>query len=126
MVPETVMPRRAYPSDLTDAQWGRLEPLLPPLRSGGRPRTHSPREIIDAIRYVLCGGMSWRALPRDFPPWQTVYYYFRAWRVDGTWERLDDELRDLPRERAARRPEPSRVVCAGDLNARDAGCKPPR
>jgi putative transposase len=104
------MPRRRYPSDLTDAQWTRLEPLLPDARPGGRPRTHPLREIIDALRYVLRGGIAWRALPHDYPPWQTVYHYFRAWRLDGTWERLNDELRELVRERAGRNVQPSAAI----------------
>ena len=101
------MPRRRYPSDLTDAQWARLEPLLPPIRPGGRPRAHPLREVIDALRYVLRGGIAWRALPHDYPPWQTVYHYFRAWRLDGTWERLNDELRELVRVRAGRHAQAS-------------------
>jgi transposase len=101
------MPRRRYPSDLTDAQWARLEPLLPAVRPGGRPRAHPLREVVDALRYVLRGGIAWRALPHDYPPWQTVYHYFRAWRLDGTWERLNDELRELVRERAGRTAQPS-------------------
>ncbi len=87
------MPRRPYPSDLSDAQWVRLEPLLPPVRPGGRPRAHPTRELIDAMRYVLRGGISWRSLPHEYPPWQTVYHYFRAWRIDGTWERMHAALR---------------------------------
>ena len=104
------MPRRRYPSDLTDAQWMRLEPLLPAVRPGGRPRAHPLREIIDALRYVLRGGIAWRALPHDYPPWQTVYHYFRAWRLDGTWERLNDELRALVRQRAGRNAQPSAAI----------------
>lgn len=110
------MPRRRYPSDLTDAQWVRLEPLLPTVRPGGRPRAHPLREVIDALRYVLRGGIAWRALPHDYPPWQTVYHYFRAWRLDGTWERLNDELRVLVRERAGRHAQPS----AGILDSQSA------
>ena len=106
------MPRRRYPSDLTDAQWVRLEPLLPAVRPGGRPRAHPLREVIDALRYVLRGGIAWRALPHDYPPWQTVYHYFRAWRLDGTWERLNDEGRVLVRERAGRHAQPSAGILA--------------
>ena len=104
------MRRRRYPSDLTDAQWARLEPLLPAVRPGGRPRAHPLREVIDAMRYVLRGGIAWRALPHDYPPWQTVYHSFRAWRLDGTWERLNDELRELVRERAGRSAQPSAAI----------------
>src|SRR3712207_2789679 len=104
------MPRRRYPSDLTDAQWARLEPLLPLVRPGGRPRAHPLREIIDALCYVLRGGIAWRALPHDYPPWQTVYHSFRAWRLDGTWERLNDELREVVRERAGCNRQPSAAI----------------
>lgn len=110
------MPRRRYPSDLTDAQWAKLEPLLPPVRPGGRPRGHPVREVIDALRYVLRGGIAWRALPHDYPPWQTVYHYFRTWRLDGTWEQLNDELRGLVRERAGR----TRHPIAGILDSQSA------
>ena len=75
------MPRRPYPSDLSDAEWAILGPLLPPVRPGGRPRAHPLREIVDAIRYVLRTGCQWRALPHEYPPWQTVYHFFRAWRL---------------------------------------------
>ena len=104
------MPRRRYPSDLTDAQWTLLEPLLPPALPGGRPRTHPTRELVDAMRYVLRGGIAWRALPHDYPPWQTVYHYFRQWRLDGTWEGLNDELREVVRERAGRTAQPSAAI----------------
>jgi putative transposase len=115
------MPRRRYPSDLTDAQWARLEPSLPAVRPGGRPRAHPLREVIDALRSMLRGGIAWRALPHDYPPWQTVYHSFRAWRLDawrldGTWERLNDELRVLVRERAGRNAQPS----AGILDSQSA------
>src|SRR5215217_3020654 len=104
------MPRRRYPSDLSDAQWARLGPLLPATRPGSRPRAHLLREIIDALRYVLRGGVAWRALPHDYLPWQTVYHYLRMWRLDGTWERLNDELRELVRERAGRQSQPSAAI----------------
>lgn len=104
------MPRHRYPSDLTDAQWVILEPMLPPVKPGGRPRKHDLREIMNAIRYVLRGGIAWRALPYEYPPWPTVYTYFRAWQRDGTWERLNDELRDLVRQRSGRNPQPSAAI----------------
>ena len=104
------MPRRPYPSDLSDAEWALLEPLLPPPRPGGRPRAHALRDIVDAMRYVLRGGIAWRALPHEYPPWQTVYHYFRTWRLDGTWERLNDDLRGLVRARAGRNVQPSAAI----------------
>jgi putative transposase len=105
-----VVPRRRYPSDLTDAQWCLLEPMLPAVKPGGRPRKHDLRAIMDAIRYVLRGGIAWRSLPREYPPWSTVYVYFRAWERDGTWERLNDELRDLVRQRVGRNPQPTAAI----------------
>jgi len=104
------MPRQPYPSDLTDAQWAMLEPMLPPVKPGGRPRKHALRDIMDAMRYVLRGGIAWRALPHAYPPWPTVYTYFRAWERDGTWERLNDELRELVRQRAGRHPQPTAAI----------------
>ncbi len=87
------MMRRAYQTDLSDAEWGFIEPHLPVPKAPGRPRVHPLREILDAIFYVVRGGCAWRLLPHDFPPWKTVYHYFRAWRIDGTWERLHEALR---------------------------------
>ncbi len=86
-------PRR-YLSDLTDQQWALLELLLPEPDppAGGRPRSHPRREIVNAILYVVCSGGGWRQLPADFPPWQTVYWYFASWADDGTLDRLHDIL----------------------------------
>lgn len=104
------MPRRPYPSDLSDAQWRVLEPLIPPPKPGGRPRSADMRAVVDAILYVARNGATWRALPHDYPPWRTVYHYFRAWRRDGTWERLHDALRDQVRTQAGRDPSPSAAI----------------
>jgi putative transposase len=102
--------RPAYPSDLTDAHWRVLEPLLPPAKPGGRPRSADLRAIVDAILYVVRNGTTWRALPHDYPPWRTVYHYFRAWRRDGTWERVHDVLREQVRTQAGREPSPSAAI----------------
>ena len=83
------MPRPAYPSDLTDAEWAILAPLVPAPKPGGRPPAHPRREIVNAILYVLRTGCQWRALPHDLPPWGTVWWYFRQWREDGTWEQIN-------------------------------------
>ena len=104
------MPRRPYPSDLSDAEWALLDPLLPAARSGGRPRKHPTRELVDAMLYVLRGGIAWRALPHEFPPWQSVYHYFRAWRRDGTWERLNDAVRERERVRQGRAAQPTGAI----------------
>jgi len=103
-------PRRRYPTDLTDAQWAILEPLVPAVRPGGRPAKHARREIVDALLYVLRGGISWRALPHEYPPWQTVYDSFRLWRDDGTWERIAATLRERVRVRLGREPTPSAAI----------------
>ena len=71
------MSRRAYPTDLTDAQWAILEPLVPPPQPGGRPPAHARRELTNAMLSVLRGGIAWRAMSRGLPPWQSVYHYFR-------------------------------------------------
>ena len=92
------MKRLAYPSDLSDREWQLLEPLLPPPRPGGRPITYPRREIVNAIRYVLRTGCSWRMLPHDLPPWRIVFHYFRTWRRDGTWQRAHDTLHVMVRQ----------------------------
>ncbi len=103
--------RRAYQTDLSDAEWSYIEPHLPAPRTSGRPRVHPVREILDAVFYVLKSGGTWRLLPHDFPPWKTVYHYFRLWlrlwRIDGTWERLHEALRRRSRVRLGRDPQPS-------------------
>jgi len=104
------MPRRRYPTDLTDRQWAILEPLTPAGKPGGRPLKHPRREIVDALLYVLRGGIGWRALPHEYPPWQTVYDYFRIWRDDGTWERVNAALRERLRVRLGRAPQPSAAI----------------
>ncbi len=104
------MSRRAYPTDLTDAQWAILEPLIPPPKPGGRPPAHARRELVDAMLYVLRGGISWRMLPHEFPPWQTVYHYFRLWRIEGAWEQITTALRERLRVRMGRDPQPSGAI----------------
>jgi putative transposase len=99
--------RRPYPTDLSDAEWTYIELHMPAPKQHGRPRIHSPREILDAIFYVLRSGCQWRLLPHDFPRWPTVYYYFRRWRIDGTWERINRAIRERLRVRLKRNPQPS-------------------
>jgi transposase len=81
--------KRSYSTDLSDAQWGCLELHVPPPNKRERPETHSTREILDAIFYVSNSGCPWWRLPRDFPTRGTVYWWFRRWRIDGTFERLN-------------------------------------
>src|SRR5918999_1852722 len=106
------MRRSKYPTDLSDAEWAYLKPYLPaPKKRGrGRPKVHSPRKILNAVFYLLKSGCPWRLLPRDFPPWKTVYHWFRKWRMDGTWERLNTALRERLRHRLRRNPQPSAGV----------------
>ncbi len=104
------MSRRAYPTDLTDAQWAILEPLVPPPQPGGRPPAHARRELINAMLYVLRGGIAWRAMPHALPPWQTVYHYFRLRRLDGTWEHINAALRERVRRQAGRDPTPRAAI----------------
>ena len=105
------MSPKRYPTDLTDAQWAIVEPLLPsepPRAPGGRPLRHQRREIVNAVLYHVRAGGAWRMLPRDLPPWQTVYWYFKRWRQDGTLDRLHDALREQVRTRSeGRKPAPS-------------------
>ena len=104
------MARARYPTDLTDRQWRRAAPHLPPPRPAGRPRSVDRRAILDAVLYVLRNGITWRALPHDFPPWRTVYHYFRLWRLDGTWERLHEALRAEVRAKDGREASPSAAI----------------
>src|SRR5215203_544753 len=99
--------KRSYHTDLTDAEWRCLEPHVPAPNKRGRPRIHSPRRILDAVFYVLKSGCPWRLLPREFPPWETVYSWFRKWTINGTFERLNAALREVVRTRSGRNPLPS-------------------
>src|SRR5215204_2735314 len=96
-----------YPTDLSDDEWHCISPHLPEHACRGRPRLHGLRAILDAVFYVLKSGCPWRMLPREFPPWKTVYDWFRRWRIDGTWEQLNAALRGRLRARSGRDPQPS-------------------
>lgn len=102
-----------YPSSMSDAQWAAIEPVLPAPASQvgrGRPEAHARRVILDAVFYLVTEGCRWRALPKDFPPWQTVYGFFTRWRDDGTWARVHDTLRDQVRVLEGRGPLPTAAV----------------
>ena len=99
--------RKPYPTDLSDEEWKYIEPHMPTPKGHGRPRSHSLREILNATFYVLRSGCQWRLLPHDFPRWSTVYHYFRKWRIDGTWERINRAIRERLRVRLKRDPQPS-------------------
>jgi putative transposase len=95
------------PERPSDDEWYLLKPHFPAPNRRGRPRLHSPREILDAVFYMLKTGCQWRMLPREFPLWKTVFHYFRRWRLDGTWETLTWAMRRRSREKLVRNPEPS-------------------
>jgi putative transposase len=99
--------RKSYPSDLTDAQWEILEPLIPASKRGGRPREVNMREVINAILYLNRTGCQWDMLPHDLLPKSTVYDYFAAWRNDGDWQRMMTALREQVRQAEDRAPTPS-------------------
>lgn len=105
-------PAARYPSDLTDAQWELIAPMVA-VRHGGRPAEHDRRRIVDAILYVTRTGCSWRQLPHDFPPWATVYWYFKEWNAEGITDRIHDALRDAVRDRDGRDP----MASAGIVDA---------
>ncbi|HKH12896.1 MAG TPA: IS5 family transposase [Rubrobacter sp.] len=98
---------KCYSSDLSDGEWERLEPHIPGPNKRGRPRTHGIREILNAVFYVPKSGCPWRLLPKDSPPWETVYWWFGRWRAVGTFERLNAALRERLRSRSGRNPLPS-------------------
>ena len=103
-------PRRRYATDLTDREWALLAPLIPQPKPGGRPAVHERRELVNAMLYWLRSGCAWRLLPHDFPPWRTVYHYWRTWRQQGVWERVLARLRQQERTRQGRASTPSTVV----------------
>ncbi len=103
-------PPRLYPTDLSDAEWTILEPLIPAPKPGGRPPKWARRLLLDAIFYVTRSGCQWKLLPREYPPHKTVYHYFRLWRSDGTWEQLNATLRERERVRQGRHPQPSGCI----------------
>jgi transposase len=102
--------RKPYPTDLSDGERTRLRSYLPTPKAQGRPRTHSLRDVLDAIFYVLKSGCHWRLLPHDFPPWATVYYHFRRFRLSGLWSFILKALRAAERKRVGKDPQPTAAV----------------
>lgn len=87
------MSDQRYPSDLTDTQWESIKDVLPTAKPGGRPRQLDMRVVVNAILYVVVGGIQWRMLPCEYPTWSSVYPYFAQWRDNGTWQRMHATLR---------------------------------
>ena len=116
------MTRTSYPSDLTDAQWSIIALLIPPAWPGGRYRSVDMREVINGILYLNRTGCSWRQLPHDLPPWGTVHYYYRRFRLDGSCKRIHDKLREKVRRKAGKKPTPS----AGILDSQSVKTDAPR
>jgi transposase len=102
--------RQPYPTDLSDKEWGLIKHLVPEAKAGGRPEEYPKREILNAIFYLLRSGCSWRMLPHDLPPWRIVYYYFRQWRQEGTWQLMHDLLRGDVRVAAGKQRQPSAAI----------------
>jgi putative transposase len=102
--------RKPYPSDLTDEELALIAPYVPHAKPGGHPEEPPKREILNGIFYVVRNGCAWRMLPHDFPAWQTVYHYFRAWRRDGTWSLIHDLLCGDVREAEGRHRQPGAAI----------------
>jgi putative transposase len=112
--------KRTYPTDLSDEEWKHIEPFVPVSKPRGRQRIHSPRQILNTVFYVLRSGCPWRLLPREYPPWKTVYHYFRQWPINGTFEKFNAVLRERLRSCLGRTPQPSAGI-ADSQSAKTTG-----
>jgi len=120
-----VVKTQIYPTDLSDSQWNIIQPLIPPAKWGGRPRTLEMRMVVNAILYIVVGGIQWRMLPKEYPKWQSVYSYFRCWRDDGTWQRIHDTLRAAVRRKAERHKHPT-AGCLDSQSVKSTAVPGPR
>lgn len=102
--------QQGYPTDLNDTEWKEIAPYLPEASWTGAPRKHSWRSLLNAMFYVVKNGCVWRALPHDFPAWQTVYHYFRVFRQTGLWEQLNTAIREGVRIKAGKEPQASAMI----------------
>jgi putative transposase len=100
---------QSYETSLSDAAWEVIEAIFPAKSTAGRPRVYSIRSIVDAVLYIVKNGCVWRCLPNDFPPWPTVYYYFKIWSIAGLWEILNSTLVVITRRHAGKEDTPSLV-----------------
>ena len=101
------MATKLYPTDLTDRQWEVIKDLIPAPAGRGRQRQLDMRQVINAMLYVVVGGVQWRMLPREYPQWKSVYHYFRLWRINGTWQRIHDTVRAQLRQKLGRHKHPT-------------------
>ena len=99
-----------YPTDMNDAQWEVISRLIPPAKKGGRPREVDMRSLLNGIFYAVRAGCAWRMLPKEYPPWQTVYYYFARFKRDGTWQRIHDLLRTRVRHKQGKHKQPTAAI----------------
>ena len=117
--------RKSYATDLSDSEWAFLRDRLPELPKKVKPRAHSLRDIFDAIFYVLKTGCHWRLLPHDFPPWQTVFYHFRRFRLSGMWHRIFTILRAAERKRTGKDPDASAAIMDSQSIKTTEECRKP-
>src|SRR5687768_7859978 len=110
--------QQGYPTDLNDTEWAQIAPYLPEARATGAPRKHSWRSLLNAMFYVVKNGCVWRALPHDFPAWQTVYHYFRLFRQNGVWAQLNTVIREAVREKAGKEPQARSEEHTSELQSR--------
>lgn len=99
--------KKRYQSDLSDEEWVIISSMIPACKPGGRPRRVDIRHIMNAIFYLLKTGCQWRMLPQDFPPWGTVHYYFRRWRLEGVWFKIHEQLRSTSRKKHQKNEHPT-------------------
>ena len=118
----TLAPEQVYPTDLTDAQWALIAPLLAKARGPGHPQEVSLRLSVNAVLYLLRTGCQWRMLPKDFPNWNTVRYHWDNWKRTGLWERINTALRERARVAADRAPTPTAgVIDSQSVRTSEAG-----